>query len=77
MTKLGVAETIEKLGKACGVHAHPHRFRRTCAIRMIRAGADLFSVQQLLGHADLEVMRRYAAINKDDVMRAHERFGPI
>lgn len=77
MTAAGIAETLEKLGKACGVHAHPHKFRRTCALFMLRSGADVFSVQNLLGHSDLAVLRRYLAQTEADVTRAHERHSPV
>ncbi len=77
MTACGIAETLEKLGKGAGVHAHPHKFRRTCALLMLRSGADVFSVQHLLGHADLGVLRRYLAQTEADVTRVHELHSPV
>jgi site-specific recombinase XerD len=77
MTVAGISETLEKLGKSCGVHVHPHKFRRTCALFMLRSGADVFSVQHLLGHSDLTVLRRYLAQTEADVARAHERHSPV
>jgi site-specific recombinase XerD len=38
-----------------------HSFRRAFAINMLRAGVDVFSLQKLMGHADLQVLRRYLA----------------
>lgn len=77
MTSYGIAETIENLGKVAGVHAHPHKFRRTCALFMLRNGADVFSVQYLLGHSDLGVLRRYLAQTDRDVTNAHEKFSAM
>lgn len=77
MTSYGLAECLEKLGKRVGVHAHPHKFRRSCALMMLRSGADVFSVQYLLGHADLGVMRRYLAQTDSDIATAHERHSPV
>jgi len=77
MTAAGLAETVEKLGKAAGVHANPHKFRRTCALMLLRNGADVFSVQYLLGHSDLAVMRRYLAQTDADISAAHVRFSPV
>ena len=74
MTHFGISETLEKIGKRVGVHTHPHKFRRTCALTMLRNGADVFSVQYLLGHADLGVLRRYLAQTDSDVVKAHEKF---
>lgn len=77
MTSWGIAETLEKLGKRAGVHAHPHKFRRTCALMLLRNGADVFSVQHLLGHSDLTVLRRYLAQTEIDVARSHELNSPV
>ncbi len=77
MTAYGIAETLEKLGKATGVHAHPHKFRRTCALMLLRNGADVFSVQYLLGHSDLGVLRRYLAQTDRDVTKAHTLHSPV
>lgn len=77
MTRLGLAETIEKLGRRANVHAHPHKFRRTCALTMLRSGADVFSVQYLLGHSDLDILKRYVAQTQTDYLNAHERFSAV
>jgi len=77
MTAYGIAETIENIGKSAGVHAHPHKFRRTCALFMLRNGADVFSVQYLLGHSDLGVLRRYLAQTDRDVTNAHEKYSAV
>ena len=44
---------------------------------MLRSGADVFSVQYLLGHADLGVLRRYLAQNESDVTKAHTLHSPV
>lgn len=77
MTQAGIAETLEKLGNRAKVHAHPHKFRRTCALMLLRNGADVFTVQHLMGHADLTVLRRYLAQTDQDILAAHERFSPM
>jgi site-specific recombinase XerD len=48
-----------------------HSFRRAFAINMLRAGVDVFSLQKLMGHADLQVLRRYLAQTTDDIAQAH------
>lgn len=77
MCRGGIGETIEQLGKRAGVHAHPHKFRRTCALTMLRNGADIFSVQYLLGHSDLTVLKRYLAQTFDDYLAAHAKYSPV
>ena len=54
-----------------------HSFRRAFALLSLRNGVDVFSLQRLLGHADLSVLRRYLAQNNEDLRRAHERTGPV
>ncbi len=57
--------------------ASAHDFRRAFAITLLRARVDIFSIQKLMGHADLEVLRRYLALIDDDIREAHERGSPV
>ena len=54
-----------------------HSFRRAFAILSLRSGADLVTLQRLLGHCDLSVLRRYLKQTKDDLRAAHEKHGPV
>ena len=44
---------VKKYGKIIGVDIHPHTFRHSFAIYLVRSGLDLRRVQQLLGHSNL------------------------
>ena len=44
---------------------------------MLRAGVDVFSLQKLMGHADLQVLRRYLAQTDQDTLEAHRSAGPV
>lgn len=77
MQPAGIAETLEKLGNKAGVHTHAHKFRRTTALTMLRSGADIFSVQYLLGHSDLTVLKRYLAQTQTDYLNTHQRFSAV
>jgi len=51
--KAALADIIRRLGKQVNVHAHPHRFRDTFAVRLLEKGVDIRVVSKLLGHKSL------------------------
>ena len=55
----------------------PHAFRRAFALNMLRAGCDVYSLQKLMGHADLQILLRYLAITREDTRAAHQRSSPV
>ena len=55
----------------------PHDFRRAFALIMLRNGVDIFALQKLMGHSDLQVLRRYLAQTDQDVQIAHMRGSPV
>ena len=54
-----------------------HSFRRAFALGMLRAGVDVFSLQKLMGHTSLAILRRYLAQNTEDIARAHRIGSPV
>lgn len=74
----GLRQLLERLADRSGVeHCHPHTFRRTFALWSLRAGMDIYSLQRLMGHADLTMLRRYLALVEADLQTAHRRHGPV
>lgn len=55
----------------------PHDFRRAFALAMLRNGVDVFALQKLMGHSDLQVLRRYLAQTDQDIQTAHMRGSPV
>jgi len=55
----------------------PHDFRRAFALIMLRNGVDIFALQKLMGHSDLQVLRRYLAQTDQDIQAAHLRGSPV
>ena len=55
----------------------PHDFRRSFALALLRAGVDVFSIQKLMGHTTLDVLKRYLAQDTEDARIAFERGSPV
>jgi site-specific recombinase XerD len=79
LTRSGLLQLIERLGKAAKIDAircSPHTFRHTFAVEFLRAGGNVFSLQQLLGHTDLKMTNRYVALAQADIEAQHRQFSP-
>lgn len=74
LTVAGLEHIIKNLGKSAGVeHCHPHRFRRTMATNVLRKGAPLEEVKELLGHTKLDTTMIYCSVNRENVKHTHQR----
>lgn len=69
---------LRALGRAAGVKTplHPHLLRHTFATHLLQNGADLRSVQELLGHASLATTQIYTHLEKSGLKSAHRKFHP-
>ncbi len=78
ISRVQLWKDILKLGKEADVQlaVHPHLFRHTFASHLVQAGADLRSVQEMLGHASLNNTQIYAHVEKSGVKAAHDKFHP-
>jgi len=74
----GLRDIVRRRAKRASVPAPTlHSFRRAFALACLRGGMDVYSLQRLMGHADLTMLRRYLAQTSEDVRKAHQRSGPV
>jgi site-specific recombinase XerD len=74
----GLNEIIKRRAKAAGVEKPGlHDFRRAFALNYLRNGGDIYSLQKIMGHADLQVLRRYLAQTDQDLIEAHRKSSPV
>ncbi len=78
LTRGRLLKMLVSIGKRSGVSdVHPHRFRHTFAIQYLRNGGDPYTLQALLGHSSLDMVKVYLRIAQIDIDTAHRRASPV
>lgn len=71
-------QLLQRIGERAGVTGVTvHRFRHCMAIQYLRNGGDPYTLQRMLGHSTLDMVKRYLGIVQADVEDAHRRASPV
>lgn len=78
LSRQALFQWIRKVGRGAGIQRaiSPHKLRHSFATHLLAGGADLRSVQTMLGHADIATTEIYTHVAHDHVRRAHARSHP-
>jgi len=76
LTRQRVWQLVGRASLASGRHASPHMLRHACATHMVENGADLRTVQTILGHADISTTQVYTHVALDRLKSVYAKHHP-
>lgn len=76
LTRQRIWQLVGKASAASGRHASPHMLRHSCATHMVENGADLRTVQTILGHADISTTQVYTHLALDRLRSVYRKHHP-
>ena len=72
--------SLRQIGEAAGItnkRVSPHTFRHTGALMYVMNGGDPFSLQKILGHSHMNMVRKYIQMTDMNVKAQHDLFSPL
>jgi integrase/recombinase XerD len=76
LTRQRVWQMVGTKSESAGRHASPHMLRHSCATHMVENGADLRTVQTILGHADISTTQVYTHVALDRLKSVYQKHHP-
>ena len=76
LTRQRMWQMVGESSVASGRHASPHMLRHSCATHMVENGADLRTVQTILGHSDISTTQVYTHLAMDRLRTVYQKHHP-
>ncbi|HEX3352075.1 MAG TPA: tyrosine recombinase [Terriglobales bacterium] len=76
LTRQRIWQMVGAASAGAGRHASPHMLRHSCATHMVENGADLRTVQTILGHADISTTQVYTHLALDRLKNVYQKHHP-
>jgi len=76
ISRKGVWKRFKEIAMACGIESRVHTLRHSFATHLITGGADLRSVQEMLGHTDISTTQIYTHLARNDLKECHKQYHP-
>lgn len=78
LTRTHLRHILERIAARADLpHYTPHDFRHTFAVNYLRNYPNIYTLQEMLGHTTLEMVKRYLAISQSDLDDAHRHASPV
>lgn len=78
LSRIEFFRQIKNYIKLAGIHKNisPHTLRHSFATHLLKGGADLRAVQEMLGHANIATTQIYTHVEKEQLKNAHKKYHP-